>query len=251
MRGMTLRWLLVGALCAVAQAAAACASTTPIAEPVGTNDYVVLLHGLARSAGSMGAMEERLTEEGYRVVNIDYPSTDHPIEELVAFVSGEIEAACTDTSAEVHFVTHSLGGIVVRAYLKQQPPTDNCRVVMLSPPNQGSEIVDWLGDTYLFRAVMGPAGQQLGTDSASTPNTLGPVDFELGVITGDASLNPVFSRIISGPDDGKVSVERARVGGMRDFLVVPHSHPFIMSRPVVIEQTVFFLEHGRFRREDK
>jgi len=141
-----------------------------------------------------------------------------------------------------------LGGIVLRYYLKENQLHNLGRVVMLSPPNQGSELVDNLRDNILFKIVTGPSGQQLGTASSSVPITLGPVDFELGIIVGNRSLNLILSHLIPGEDDGRVSVERSKVEGMADFLIVPQAHPFIMNSPEVIEQTVYFLEHGRFLR---
>ena len=123
------------------------------------------------------------------------------------------------------------------------------RVVMLSPPNNGSEVVDLLDDYGLFRTGLGPAALELSTDESGMPNRLGPVDFELGVITGNRSINPLFSWWIPGEDDGQVSVEGARVTGMTDFLVLPATHTFIMNDSQAIEQTLFFLERGRFDRE--
>lgn len=120
------------------------------------------------------------------------------------------------------------------------------RVVMLSPPNKGSQVADFLRDWSLFKLLMGPSGQEIGTGPGSIPNKLGPVAFELGVITGDVSFNPFTSLLIPGPDDGKVSVENARVKGMKDFIVMPHSHTFIMNSPEVIDQVILFLQTGHF-----
>ena len=117
---------------------------------------------------------------------------------------------------------------------------------MLSPPNSGSEIVDLLRDNALFGLTLGPAGKELGTDSSSVPRSLGPVDFELGVIAGNSSINPIFSEVIPGLDDGAVSVESANTPGMADFIVLPYSHTFIMLSREVIEQVVYFLENGVF-----
>jgi hypothetical protein len=120
------------------------------------------------------------------------------------------------------------------------------RVVMLSPPNQGTEIVDRLGELWLFKFMEGPAAGQLGTGSGSLPRRLGPAPFEVGVITGTRSINLLLSILIPGIDDGKVAVDRARLDGMADFLTVPVSHPFIMRSARVIEQTLHFLRHGSF-----
>lgn len=210
-------------------------------------DVVVVLHGLARTSRSMASIEKRLVKEGYTVVNVDYPSTDHPIEYLADTVLDDVlQACCRD--ATLHFVTHSMGGILVRYYLKDHRLPNLGRVVMLSPPNQGSELVDVFKDNFIFKKVNGPAGAQMGTGPESLPLQLGPVTFDLGVVMGNQSLNPIFSKMIPGPDDGKVSVARAQVEGMRDFLVMPHSHTFIMRKRRVIDQVVYYLRHGAFER---
>ncbi|HEY5657312.1 MAG TPA: alpha/beta fold hydrolase [Myxococcota bacterium] len=207
---------------------------------------VVLLHGLARSAASMSDLEDALSAHGYRVINLDYPSTQHSIDDLVAILEGELDRCCRAGPAPVHFVTHSLGGILVRAYLARNAFEPLGRVVMLSPPNQGSELVDAFGDSPLYELVLGPAGQELGTDATSVPRALPAVNFELGIITGDRSVNPVGAWLLPGENDGTVSVESARVAGMKDFLVLPENHTFIMDSPRVAEEIVHFLEKGRF-----
>ncbi|NIM90356.1 MAG: alpha/beta fold hydrolase [Candidatus Aminicenantes bacterium] len=213
----------------------------------GKDDCVILLHGLARTSRSMARMAKRLSQHGYQVINLDYPSTEHPIEFLAEeYLGRSIERCKAESHRKIHFVTHSLGGIIVRYYLKHHELSNLGRVVMMSPPNQGSEVVDYMKDTLVFKRINGPAGQQLGTDVDSVPLKLGPVDFELGIITGNRTLDPLFSMLIPGPDDGKVSVKRAKVAGMADFLVLPRSHMFIMQKEDVIEQVIHFLEHGSF-----
>jgi len=210
-------------------------------------DYVILLHGLTRSSRSMKRIEESLSDYGYRVINVDYPSTEHPIEYLADNVLSDVIVRCnTSSGSKINFVTHSLGGIIVRYYLKHHNLTNLGRVVMLSPPNKGSELVDNLKDSYFFKKQHGPAGQQLGTDEKSVPHNLGPVSFDLGVITGNISFNLISSAILPGPDDGVVSVESAKVEGMSDFIVMPDSHTFIMKNKNVIKQIIHFLENGEF-----
>ncbi|MBL1141508.1 MAG: alpha/beta hydrolase [Proteobacteria bacterium] len=213
---------------------------------------VVLLHGLARSDSSFRKMEKSLQEEGYATCNISYPSTKHPIEELVSkYVLPEIKRCLKGKSKTVHFVTHSMGGIIVRYLATQKIPFKTGRVVMLSPPNKGSEVVDTLGGLWLFRAINGPAGLQLSTSNESLPNTLGKPDFELGIITGNKSINLVLSSMIEGVDDGKVSIESAKLEGMKDLLVVESAHPFIMKNNITIEQTKYFLKHAEFKHKNK
>lgn len=215
------------------------------------NECVVLLHGLARSSRSFSAMETALNEAGYHVVNVNYPSRKQTIERLAEnYVTKAIEECRLVQPKRIHFVTHSMGGILVRYYLANHSLDNLGHVVMLSPPNQGSEVVDKLAGFPGFYAFNGPAGQQLGTSAKSLPNKLGPVDYSVGVITGNRSINLMLSRFIPGDDDGKVSVERAKVAGMSDYLVVPHTHPMIMSSTDVIFQTINYLQNGKFFRKN-
>ena len=227
-------------------------TTLPQIRPHEPNDYVVLLHGLGRTSRSMRALERTLSSQ-FRVINIGYPARKYRIERLAEYVGSKIRQCCPDEKRKIHFVAHSLGGIVLRYYLKQNHLPNVGRAVMLGPPNQGSELADIFRKTalsgVLFEIVTGPAGPQLGAESSSVPNRLGPVNFCLGVITGNGSVDPIFSRLIPGADDGRVSVERAKVRGMADFLAVPQHHTFIMNNSKVIEQVVFFLKNGKFKKE--
>lgn len=216
-------------------------------EPPESAETVVVVHGLGRTPASMALLAERLEGAGYRVLNFGYPSRSEPIEELVDRLEDEVRRCCPDEEDSVHFVTHSMGGVLVRALLARREQPHRGRVVMLSPPNQGSEIVDAFADTPVARAFLGPAGVRLGTGEDGIADRLPPVRFELGIITGDRSLDPIGSWLIPGPDDGKVAVESARVEGADDFRVIPASHTFIMNRSDVAEDVVHFLQTGRFR----
>lgn len=217
----------------------------PKADP--SADTVILVHGLGRTSASMTVLGVRLREAGFKVVKFGYPSRSESIELLVERLAAAVEDCCTRSESSVHFVTHSMGGVVVRSFLSERDGSFSGRVVMLSPPSQGSEIVDAFSDSPLLQRILGPVGVRLGTDSTGIAADLAPVDFCLGIITGNRSLNPLGSWLIPGPDDGKVGVSRARIDGAADFLVVPATHTFIMNRGDVAEQVVYFLREGRFQ----
>ena len=210
---------------------------------------VILLHGLGRTANSMSEIEENLARDGYHVWNESYPSRDKNILTLAEEHVARGVLHCEQRGAlKIHFVTHSMGGILVRQYLQNHRMDRLGKIVMLAPPNQGSEISDYLKDFSWFRWIMGPAAEQLGTGTDSRPKTMKPVPGIIGVIAGAISSDPWFSWMFDGPNDGKVAVGSTRLAEMTDFIVVDHGHTFIMYNDYVIEQIVYFLQNGFFSR---
>ena len=211
---------------------------------------VVLLHGLGRSPNSMRPVARALTARGYLVFNLGYRSRSAKIRTLAESVARDI--AGIPSSRPLHFVTHSLGGVLLRVAVadRQIPLARVGRVVMLGPPNGGSHVADFFSRRGMLRnfyqSVTGPAGLELGVESAGVIGTLPALPFETGIIAGSRSVNPLLSLVLPGPNDGKVSVAQAAAPGMRGFIVVPHSHPFLMRADVVLAQTLAFLATGAF-----
>lgn len=247
--GISSRTLLSGLTLLLWLAGCASLPRTEIVSAATSDNCVVLLHGVNRSWRAMRPMADALQSAGFTTVNVDYPSRSGTVQELVPMAVGNGLLECRALGAEhIHFVTHSIGGILLRFAHRQSPIPDLGRVVMLAPPNQGSEIVDKTRNFPGAGLVGGQALLQLGTDEDSLPAQLGPVDFELGIVAGTGTMNPWMSAMLPNPDDGKVSVARTRVDGMRDFLVVDDNHHYIVEDELVMENTVFFLTTGSFLR---
>jgi pimeloyl-ACP methyl ester carboxylesterase len=208
-----------------------------------TAGTVILLHGLARSHRSMRKLEKALQQAGFHTLNLNYPSTRHDVETLATMVIPAALKRCHG-ARRIHFVTHSMGGILLRCYLQQHAISQLGRVVMLAPPNGGSEVAARLQHCAVFSTFFGPAALQLG----HLPKTLGVAGFELGVIAGNRRLNPLFQTWLRGENDGTITVDNTRLTGMSDHLTLPISHPFIMTDAAVIAQVIFFLREGKFQR---
>jgi pimeloyl-ACP methyl ester carboxylesterase len=212
-------------------------------------DCVVLLHGLGRSSLSMKGIEWYLKRRGYQVVNARYPTGRLSVRQIsTIYLAPLLATEALPSAPKIHFVTHSQGGILLRQYLSDHDLPNLGRVVMLAPPNHGSQIIDQLQASRLTRALLGPGYRELGTSADSLPNRLGPVSFDCGVIAGDCSLNPFLSRMLPGPNDGKVTVASAKVEGMNDFLVLHSSHTWLMWRKITFQQIGFFLKSGNFHQ---
>jgi triacylglycerol lipase len=218
----------------------------PVDEP-GFED-VVLLHGLGRSDRAMRPLEDALLRAGYRVHNLAYPSLAAEPSQLVAIVTEQIDACCT-RAERLHIVTHSLGGLLARATLAERPRANLGRVVMLAPPNNGSEYGDLAREAKLSALELAPALTSLGTDPQGFARTLPIPSYEVGVIAGTRTVNPLDPLLVAGASDGAVSVASTQLKGMSDFITVDATHSSIRRKPEVHAQVIAFLRSGRFERE--
>lgn len=215
---------------------------------VPTKKCAVLLHGLGRTSWSMNKMAKSLRKNDYIVWNESYPSTEKSIAELSKVIDDALLFCKEQQAEEIYFVTHSLGGILVRYYFQDVSSDSVKKIVMLAPPNKGSEVADAYKDWMWYQWFTGVAGQELGTEPTSVPNSLAPISVPVGVIAGTSSSDPWFSNLFSGPNDGKVSVESAQIPEMVDFMTVDSGHTFIMKSNTVIENVLYFFDNGTFKR---
>ena len=219
-------------------------------------DLAIVLHGLNVTHHTMLRLARALERDGYRVVNRTYPSRTMPLDQIATEWLPRLLAGHDAPSApRLHFVTHSMGGIIVRLWLQRNPVPKNLgRIVMITPPNQGSEIPDHFRNTpfmrSLFRRVASPNAARLGTDATSVPVQLShtglPPAVDLGIIAGNRPLNPLFLPWFKGESDGTVSVASTRLPGMRDHIIMPHSHTGILARSATAAQVLHFLRNGKF-----
>jgi pimeloyl-ACP methyl ester carboxylesterase len=215
---------------------------------VSAADGVVLLHGIARTSRCFRRMQAALEAAGFATLNLGYDSRRKPLQLLAEDIHPRIERFAGNVQGCVHFVGHSMGGLLTRVYLARYRPERLGRVVMLGAPNGGSEIADRLRRFAAYRAYFGPAGQQLGTiRSAATTAMLPPPDYPVGIIAGNRSIDPISSFLLPKPNDGKVSVQNAKLDGMADHIVIRVAHPWLMQNRLAIDQTIAFLRNGCFR----
>lgn len=214
---------------------------------------VILLHGLSRSASSMSSMATYLkkSNSNYIVINQSYPTTRKSINALAnENVPSMVKQCQQHKPVKIHFVTHSMGGIVLRAYLHNHQPSKLGRIVMLAPPNHGSQLADLFHRNWFFKQIVGSAGQELTTYKSSTPNTLNqPLAYPVGIIAGNFSFNPFTKIIFHEDNDGKVAVSSTRINGMKDFIVLPVSHTFMAQNKLVMQEVAYFLQNGVFSKQ--
>lgn len=216
-----------------------------------TVDHVVLLHGLSRSSDIMKKMEEYLRIHGYFIHNLSYPSTAHRIEDLAENLYRKIHVLAKNPKFTLHFVGHSLGGILIRCILQQHSIANLGRVVMIGVPNHGTEVADFLQRFAFYRKAYGPAGCQLGVRDNALLASLPAATYPCGVISGSKSTlldKPFCWFLLPADNDGKVTVESTRLEGMTDHIVINASHPHLPKYPETMRQTAFFLSQGHFEK---
>ncbi|MBR1163445.1 alpha/beta fold hydrolase [Bradyrhizobium elkanii] len=214
-----------------------------------TLDGVVLLHGISRTARSFRRMELALRAAGFATLNLDYDSRRKGLDALAEDIHPSLDQFARSLDGSVHFVCHSMGGLLARVYLARHRPARLGRVVMLGTPNGGSEIADRLKNLAAYRAYFGPAGQQLVTRrDAATSALLPPIDYSAGIIAGNRSVYPITSIGLPRPHDGRVSVANTRLDSMTDHIVIRTSHPWLVRNAEAIAQTIAFLQEGKFSR---
>lgn len=206
-------------------------------------DGILLFHGIARTRYSLWGMARFLRAQGFIVHSLGYPSMTRSLEQIVDAIHPEVERFIDSVPGKIHFVGFSMGGLVIRHYLMRHRPEKLGRVVMLGTPNHGSEVADYLEKWPVFRWLYGPAGQQLVTHRKLTHDV---IDYELGIIAGSGSIDPIGSRIIGVPNDGKVSIESTKLAGMKEHAVMPHSHTFLPTRKPVWQMVANFIKDGKF-----
>ena len=209
-------------------------------------ETVVLLHGLGRSKSSMWLLASRIEAAGFDVMRIGYNSLDAPPERIIASVSQEIDACCKESPRPVHLVGHSLGGLIIRAYLAENELRTPGRVVLIAPPNAGTPLVDAYRNSW-WMDLAGPTAKSLGTEPDSFPNSLPAADYPVGVIAGVRDARVVD--LIPGDDDGLVPLESTKVAGMIDFVIVESNHAWMRYSQEVARQTIAFLRTGEFLRD--
>jgi pimeloyl-ACP methyl ester carboxylesterase len=209
---------------------------------------VVLLHGIARTPRCFRKMQGALEKSGFTTLNLGYESRRRPLEMLAQAMHPAISRFGEQIDGPIHFVAHSMGGLLTRVYLAKYRPKRLGRVVMLGAPNGGSEIADLLKAFAPYRAYFGPAGQQLTTGRDRTLKALlPPVDYPVGIIAGSRSVYPIASTfVLPRPNDGRVSVENTKLDGMTDHIVIGAPHPWLMRNRIAVKQTIGFLRNGRF-----
>lgn len=208
---------------------------------------VILIHGLLQSSKCMADMAVHFERAGYTTVEFDYPSTQVSIPEAARYLDKVIQSL--DGIDEINFVTHSMGGLVVRAYSMDFQDARIKRMVMLGTPNQGAELADIVHQYWFLRTAAGPGARQLGTRGDGLIPKLPLPKCEFAVIAGCRGTPVGWNPLIRGDDDGTVTVESTKLPGAADFVTVCAFHSRLLWEEESISHTVNFIKEGRLRSD--
>lgn len=215
--------------------------------PAMKGEAVVLLHGIFRSSKAMCRVQERLEKDGYLVVPFDYPSTRVDIATSARMLGQVVKSL--EGVEKISFVTHSMGGLVVRSWLGQGGDDRARCLVMMGTPNKGAEVADILRDWHLYRLILGPAGQQLVADQSGVIAKLSVPEIPFSVIAGGKGTPDGYNPLIPGDDDGLVAVSSAILEGAEDSMTLPVLHSFLPFNAAVIDAVSLYLKTGSFRED--
>lgn len=210
------------------------------------DECVVLVHGLRANSSFMEELENALVDSGYRVLSVDYPSSQYKIQALADTAIGTALMMCGSCCDTVHFIGHSMGNTLIHYYLQKTRPGKVHRIVMIAPVNQGTELINRLEWIPGFATLNSPAGMQLGCGPDRFLQSLSPLPHDIGIIAGNRTINPIASLIIPGKDDGRVSIEHTKMQGMDDFILVPSNHHWIVKKDSTVRSALRFIQHGHF-----
>ena len=207
--------------------------------------YLILIHGINDTSKGFKKMEQHFSSQ-YKVININYPSLKYSIVDLsnkyLTPVMNKISKSDT-----INIVTHSMGAIILRQYLNEKYPKNIGRIIMISPPNHGSEVADFFHTLFLYKKIYAKAGSSLSKDGLQKLNLPDSIGYNYGIIAGTGTLLPFFSIFIKGKDDGKISINRTKLSDMKDFITLHYSHDFIAKKKKTIKYTENYLKYGKFR----
>lgn len=208
---------------------------------------VVLLHGLGRSPFAMKPLAWQLERAGLRALNVGYTAARRPLAETITHIVERLDAELAHVKGPVHFVTHSLGGILVRAYLAARPRA-GARIVQLAPPNQGARIAEALRSVAIARGILGQTLHDLGIEAEGAPRLRLPrlEGVDVGVIAGGRGGPRGFGPWLPEDNDMVVCVRETWLPEACDWILVPRLHTFIMNAKDVHENVLTFLRDGRF-----
>lgn len=199
-------------------------------------ERVVLIHGLMRTAGSMYSLQSFLVGQGYTVDLYSYPSTKYSIRKQGITLNRYLEQLLADNPhTTLHFVTHSLGGIILREALATLTPKQRKHIgyfVMLAPPNHGSVYASVCSSLIPF------------ANKAIKP--LAELTAKPGSYIHKVPMPKVAIGVIAGRFDAKAPPSSAFLAGQKDFVIVNAAHTFIMNNAKAREYIVHFLDHGKF-----